>query len=469
MDFTLEELISLLWKRIVLIVLCTIAGLCLAFVLSRYMIKPSYTASVQMYVNPNDSESSANLNELNYAQKVVNTYISFLQTKQFYKQVVEKSELNFTPDKLKNMTHIQSVNNTEIFEISVTADHPYEAFRFVEVMQEIVPELIQSIKTGTKIRIVDPAVMPEKPSAPNIMVNTMVGGASGLLASIIGSIIWEIINIKVNNKEDLLKRYELPILGMIPSFEERKNTKETWHKLITWIRTRKWERKNDYLLNDNSNFIITEAYKTLRTNLRFTLRGSGCKKIIVSSPTPEDGKTTTSINLAIAIAQTGAKVLVMDCDLRKGRIHQYFKIKNTLGLSDILSGMVDEKKIIKETEQNNINVIPLGRIPPNPTELLASTQMEELLGKLDQLYDYIIIDTPPVNIVSDALSLTKLTDGVLIVVREGVTTYPNISGAINKYEFAQANILGFVINGISLHRGNKSKSNYYYQHASRDD
>lgn len=469
MDFSLEEIVSILLKRIWLIVLITIAGFFVAFAISSYIIRPSYTASVQMYVNPNDSDASANLNELYYAQKVVNTYISFLQTKTFYKQVATESNLSFTPQQIKDMTKIQAVNNTEIFEISVTSYDSDASYRLAEVMQDIVPDLIRSIKSGAEISIVDPAVFPKAPSGPNILMNSMLGGITGLLGSVLGFILWEIINIRVKNKEDLLKRYKLPVLGMIPDFDNNHKTKKIWNKMLYFLKTRKTEPRKEHFMNENTKFIITEAYKSLRINLRFTLRDNGCKKVIVSSPTPEDGKSTTSVNLAIAVAQTGAKVLIMDCDLRKGRLHNYFNIKNVPGLSDTLSGMTGDKEVIRETMQENIHVMTMGVVPPNPTELLASTQMEELLKKLEKQYDYIIIDTPPINIVSDMLSLVKLVDGVLLVVREGVTTYPNISCAINKYEFAQANVLGFVINGVSLRGGTKLKSKYYYYQSSEKD
>jgi len=127
-----------------------------------------------------------------------------------------------------------------------------------------------------------------------------------------------------------------------------------------------------------------------------------------------------------------------------------------------LSGMINELDVIRKTKYENLYVIPLGTIPPNPTELLASKQMEEVIARLEKSYDYIIIDSPPVNVVSDALSLVKMVDGVVIVVREGSTSHPNINNAMTKYILAEANILGFVINGVSLERGKKSKSQYYY-------
>ncbi len=146
MEFTLKEIFEIFMKRIVFITVCTIGGLCVSFLYSKYIIKPTYVASVQMYVNSNDSTSSADLNELNYAQKVVTTYISFLQTKKFYEQFIEESNLRLSREQLKNMTNIESINNTEIFEISVSSMNPNDSFLLVKSMEKIAPELIMKGK-----------------------------------------------------------------------------------------------------------------------------------------------------------------------------------------------------------------------------------------------------------------------------------------------------------------------------------
>ncbi|MBH1939402.1 polysaccharide biosynthesis tyrosine autokinase [Mobilitalea sibirica] len=463
MELTLEQTIKLLLKKIWFIVISIFAGLCVCYLISSYVMKPSYTASVQMYVNPNDTTSSANLNELNYAQKVVNTYIGFLQTKDFYSKIARESNLAYTPDYLKRMTTIEAVNNTEIFEISVTTNDPMDSFRLVEVMQDMVPVHIKNIKDTSKISIVDPVVIPTSPSSPNIILNTIIGGFIGLFGSVFLIILWEMFDVRVKSQEELAKRYQIPVLGVIPNFDKEKKKKITFRSFLSLLKRSKKSENEAICLNENTKFIITEAYKSFRTNLRFALRGNGCKKIVINSPNPEDGKSTTSVNLAITIAQTGSKVLLMDCDLRKGRIHSFTKVRSAPGISDALSGMVSENDVIQETKYKNLHVMSMGTIPPNPNELLVSVQMEEVLAKLEKVYDYILMDSPPINVVSDALSLVKLSSGVIIVVREGITTYPNIVSALNKYSFANANILGFVMNGVSFQHHNKKKSNYYYR------
>lgn len=462
MEFTLKEVVEIVRKRLVLITISTLVGIIMFFVFSKFIIKPTYTASVLMYVDYNDSTSSANLNELNYAQKVVTTYINFLQTQVFYKQVVDESNLEYSPKELMDMTQIESISNTEIFQISVTSPSPDDSFELVELMQKIAPELIKSIKGTAQIRIVDPVVIPMSPSSPNIGMNTLVGGVMGLIVSILGVFMWEIIDINVKSKEDLLNRYELPILGAIPNFNVYKKRNYKLQKLFPSLRNNNKQLTNLIDNIDNkTKFVITEAYKSFRINLRFTLHSDECKKVLISSPNPQDGKSTISANLAITIAETGARVLLIDCDLRKGRVHTIFHLKNAPGLSDTLSGMINVSYVIRKTNFSNLQLITMGTIPPNPTELLASVQMEELIKRLSMEYDYIILDTPPVNVVSDPLSLVKMVDGVVIVVRENMTSHPSIVSSVTKYEFVEAKILGFVVNGITLNQREKSSTPYY--------
>ena len=462
MEYSLTDILAILIKRLVLIAICTFIGFSSFFVVNKYITKPIYTASVQLYVNPNESTYSADLNELNYAKQVITTYVYFLRTKVFYNKVLDECKLNYSADQLSAMTTITQISNTEIFQISVTSQNPADSYQLVDAMQKVAPILIKSIKDTAEISVVDPGVLPLGPSGPNINFNSLVGGILGFLFSAIASLLWEIIDANVKNQEDLIKKYRIPVIGSIPNYYNGKLRRLKIFNHIPFLRKRFMKRNRVRGINDEKKFEVTEAYKELRTNLRFTLLKNECKTIIVSSPVPEDGKSTTSTNIGISIAQTGARVLLIDCDLRKGKIHSFFNIKAKPGISDVLSGMLNEKDAIQNTQYDNLHVITMGSIPPNPSELLGSKQMEEFLKRMEKDFDYIIIDTPPVNVVSDVLSFAKLADGIIIVVREGVTSHPSISNALTKYKLADASILGFVLNGFTLNQGIKTKSHYYY-------
>ncbi|MBQ7822472.1 MAG: CpsD/CapB family tyrosine-protein kinase [Clostridia bacterium] len=221
-------------------------------------------------------------------------------------------------------------------------------------------------------------------------------------------------------------------------------------------------------VDSTTNFQITEAYKALRTNVQFSVAGSEskCKRIAITSALPKEGKTITTINLAVTFAQTDARVLIIDCDMRRPRIHRYYDLESRVGLSNILSGMCTLTEAIKQTNRPNLHVIPAGLIPPNPAELIASENMKKMLDELSEVYDYIIIDTPPVNIVTDALSLVPYVDGTIIVVRSAQSTHPETKKVLTKFEYANAPVLGFVLNNVisSSTKGYTSKyRNYSYR------
>ncbi len=197
-----------------------------------------------------------------------------------------------------------------------------------------------------------------------------------------------------------------------------------------------------------NRFSVVESYKTLRTNLQFSMTKKGCNAIIITSTMPRDGKSTVAANTAVAFAQTDIKVLIIDCDMRKPRINKFFNIPAVPGLSNVLAGLCEAKESIHASEYKNLSIIPSGILPPNPAELLMSTAMEELMDALRLEYDLIILDTPPVNIVSDALAVTKVTDGVVLVVRHAVTSHPDVEKSIKSLEFVNAKILGIVLNAI---------------------
>lgn len=219
----------------------------------------------------------------------------------------------------------------------------------------------------------------------------------------------------------------------------------------------------DLALSPSLKFKVEEAYKSIRANITFSLMKKGCKKIVLTSSVAGEGKTTTTINLAVSFAQAGQRVLLIDGDLRKPKIHQYFSISNTPGLTDYLGSTVSTVKadkvdlfsIVHATEYENLSVICSGSIPPNPAEILSSEPMADFLNDVSSDFDYIIIDTPPINIVSDALPLIRESDGVVLVIRYNQSTHPEVEKAIAALEFIDAKVLGFIVNFVETKSGGK--------------
>ena len=217
------------------------------------------------------------------------------------------------------------------------------------------------------------------------------------------------------------------------------------------------EQNKKRILNQSSSFDVVESYKDIRTNIVFSLPKQGCKVIAVSSSIQGEGKSTTCFNLALTFAEIGSKVLVVDCDLRRPNIANLLGIDKGVGLSNVL---VNDKKIdqiINRNVYHGVDVISSGVIPPNPAELLASDAMKNLLDELKNDYDYIFFDTPPITIVTDTLLLTKITDGIIIVVRQDVVDKRAVAETVSKIKFANAKILGFILNDVKY-----SKTGYRY-------
>ncbi len=206
-------------------------------------------------------------------------------------------------------------------------------------------------------------------------------------------------------------------------------------------------RNEKRIIGTETPFEVIEAYKALRTNIMFSLsKEKGCRTLVITSATSGEGKTTTSINIAISFAQTGAKVLLVDCDLRAPRVHKYLKITHEKGLSNVLAGFDKLDDCIVKTEQENLDCVVSGPVPPNPVELISSEAMKEFASSVEGKYDYVIFDTPPINIVTEAALLSKLATGVIMVARQKYTMFKMVERALNSLAFAEANVIGFILN-----------------------
>ena len=218
------------------------------------------------------------------------------------------------------------------------------------------------------------------------------------------------------------------------------------------------------LLTASSTFAVKEAYNSIRTNLLFTQQGEKCPIFVVTSPIANNGKTINSANLAINFAQMGKKTLVIDADMRNPSLHKLFSLSSRNGLSEILAGLTDNITVTK-TDIENLSVLTSGKIPPNPTELLSSPRMDKLLDFVKEHYDCVFIDTPPVNIVTDATVFSQKATGYVIIVKTDTTNIPELKTTVSTLQGINANILGFILNDAN---SEKKKYYSYYRKYSRN-
>jgi capsular exopolysaccharide synthesis family protein len=296
------------------------------------------------------------------------------------------------------------------------------------------------------IWVVKEAQVPGAPSRPNKRRNLLLGLALGLCGGIGLAFLVEYLDNTIKSQIEMEERYKLPVLGTIEMFKENKSSIESH-------------------IIEHPLSPLAENYRLIRTGLMLSAAEHPPRSILVTSMGAGDGKTTTSLNLARVLTQEGKSVLIIDCDLRKPRMHSLLEMENKIGLSNYLTGNCDEA-VIQDVPGEQIKLISSGPKPPNPAELLHSGKMEEILRQMTARFDFIILDCSPVQSVTDSLALSHLVEGTLIVIRFGKTTYDMVESGLKKFANVQANLLGFVLNGI---KASDVRGYYYYGYESYYD
>lgn len=470
-----------LWKWKFLIVFGAVFGAALCFAYLWFCITPLYEASVTLYVNNSSSkEGSASItqSDLYASTQLVDTYAAIILSDAILEDVIRDVSLDMTIDELAELLEIKSVNDTEVFKVTVLYSEPETAARIVDSIAGIAPARITSIVKGSSVTVINYARVPEKIAYPNYVKNTLAGFAAGGILLVGCLILMDVMNTCVRASSDF-SRWQYPLLVSIPDFMDKKQSgyygMDTDNKRSikrNKENRRKEEIRNDKkrssgnicILNENTPFAVQEAYKTLRTNVIYSSPDQEKKIIILTSSQQGEAKTTTAINLAIAFAQNQSRVLLMDCDLRLPTIEKRLGIKRVPGLTDLMLGIETDENVLSELK-NGLHVLPSGTIPPNPTEMLGSKKMEQILNQLTQNYDYIIMDTPPLETMPDAAILTKYATDIILVVRQNTTERAEIDGVIKKLELAKARILGFVFTCVTENeRPSYGKNGYGYRY-----
>ncbi len=321
------------------------------------------------------------------------------------------------------------------------------------------------------IKILDKALVPRAPFSPNTKRNILLALFFGLFMGMGLAFGLEYLDNSVKGPEDVEKLVGLPSLGVIPylspdgmgSREGYGNSKYKYSYSDGKEGPMLTKAKSIELINElYPQFYISEDYRTVRTSILLSSATTPPKAITFSSSLPQEGKTATVANIAVAFSQLKKDVLVLDADLRKPRLHRIFKIRNHAGLSSYLTGRSDFKEVTQHTSIDNIWLIPSGPLPPNPAELLDSEKMKELLEEAKSRFDFVLIDTPPVLAVIDPVITSSLSDGTVFVVKAGVTSRKPFLKAVEEFEKAKSRIIGVLFNEIKIKKEGYHSS--YYRH-----
>jgi tyrosine-protein kinase Etk/Wzc len=306
------------------------------------------------------------------------------------------------------------------------------------------------------VSILDPAIVPQSPTNTNNRVKVVsIGFILGLILGVFATITVEFLDTTVKSEEDVKSNLKITVLGVSPliEFDEKyeyldyKKAKEVDSILVT---------------HDYSPTPIGEAYRALRTNLMFSRRTGHNQTLMITSPSPEDGKSFTISNLSITMAQQGARVLLVDADLRRGVLHNTFACQKSPGLTEILTSRSHLMEALNETHVPNLFLVSCGNLIPNPSELLGSSRMMDFFHEVRERFDVIFFDTPPLGTVTDATVVGSQVDGVAIVLRSGKTDFREAQKSIELLENVSANIIGVILNGLEVEASRYKYSYYHY-------
>jgi exopolysaccharide transport family protein len=308
--------------------------------------------------------------------------------------------------------------------------------------------LTEDMKTGN-IRVIDRAEVSKNPVKPRKRRNLLLAVIVGLLTGTGLAFFFEYLDNTIKIPEDVKRHLKIPYLGPVPLFEPASKGNPGG------------DMNQELVTHHDPKSTASESYRGIRTNILFSAAESAPQVILITSAGPREGKTTTTLNLGITMAQAGSKVLLLDCDMRRPKLHKAFSLAKDRGISNLLVGGKAQDGALRHTPVPNLDVIPCGPIPPNPSEMLGSKRMSDLLHRLRKEYAHILIDSPPSTAVTDSAVLSKSVDGVVLVIRAGDTAREMVKNGIGQFEAVGAHILGAILNGVDIGR---DKYYYYYQY-----
>ena len=305
-------------------------------------------------------------------------------------------------------------------------------------------QLAQAVQVGN-ISVADPAIRPLGPYSPNRKITLIMGGLLGLFLGVGFAFFLEYLDDTIRMPDDINDRLDAALLGVIPQFAKARGSKMP-----------------PIVLQDKSRSSPAEAYRSLRTNLLFSDMSNPPKTIVVTSAGPQEGKSLTIVNLSVAMAQAGQNVLLVDADLRRPMLHRVFNVERSKGLSTVLAGELTIDETVVKTDIPNLSVLTSGALPSNPSEILGSLQMKELISQTREQYDIVLFDSAPTLTMADTPVLCSEVDGVLLIINAGNTTRKALGMTIEQLELVEARILGVVLNNVDFRRDRYYYYYYYY-------
>ncbi|MHA7289660.1 tyrosine-protein kinase domain-containing protein [Arthrobacter sp. MDT3-24] len=444
----LGDYLRILRRNWMVIVAAMLAGVLVSAGASA-LVQPTYTASTQLFVAIQNSGSAQELQQGNtFSQARVQSYVKTVTTPVVLQPAIDSLGLEITAEELAQQVTATSDLNTVLINISVDDASPVQAAALAKAIASSLIAAIETLerpKNGgsspVNMSVVTPAEAPKYPSAPNTRLNVLLGLLIGIAIGTTSAILRTTLDNRLRGEADLRRVTPAPLLGGI-AFDQDASRKP----LLTQAAPQSPR---------------AESFRQLRTNLQFANISGRAKSVLVTSSLPGEGKSTTATNLAIALAQAGQTVCLVDADLRRPMVNEYLGLDRNAGLTSALLGLAEVNDLLQLWGDDSLYVLTSGQIPPNPSELLGSQEMQQLIVGLEQVFDTIIIDAPPLLPVTDAAVLAQHVGGVVVVVGSQKLKVQDLEKSLNALDMVGANLLGVVMNRLPV-KGPDSYSYTYY-------
>lgn len=424
-------------------------GLCVgASIVLTYTATPQYESSVTFFVSTSANADGTALQADQYAQRRVNSYVGLLTSEKLAQSVIDNAHLDMTVSQVTGSIAAAADLNTVLLTATVTNSSPERSLAIATAISTQFGQMVAQLdnhgspeNANVVLNVVSGPTLNPVPVSPRKTLNIGLGVLLGLALGLAAAILREVLDNTVRSPQVLRTMSEAPVLGVIAAD--------------------RGSRKSPLIVDNHARSVRAEAFRQLRTNLQFIDAARPVGVLVVTSSIANEGKSTTAINLAVSFSDSGRRVLLIEADLRRPRVAEYLGLEGAVGLTNVLVGQAAIDDVLQPWGRGGLTVLPSGTIPPNPSELMGSPLMAELIIQLRKSFDMIIIDTPPVLPVTDAAVASRLVDGVVVVVRYGKTTRNQVSTALRSLTAVDARVLGTVLT-MSPVKGAEAYSAYGY-------
>ncbi|HHV25843.1 MAG TPA: polysaccharide biosynthesis tyrosine autokinase [Tissierellia bacterium] len=438
-EISLRDYFLILKKRRFLIIIITVLAILAANIGTKIIVKPEYKSSTTLIIKGSEKvDSESDQSYLN--EKLIKTYSEIVNSRLIKAEVGKNLNIDLNTKDIIQKVDVEIIPDTDILKIEVTGSKAELVAKVADEIANVSAKEAKNMISIEKVEVVDEAQVPKRALNSNTKKNTIIGLILGLVISIFLAFLFEYLDNTIRTPKDISRHLRLLSIGILPRVEE----------LVVF---------------EKPNSFESESYRILNTNIQAIKRNKDIRTILITSSNSDEERDIVSINMGLAMAEKGDKVLLIDGNLRDSKLHTILNIDNKKGLSNILNEDLNYEEVInRHGTEKNLHIITSGSDISNPSELLAKDKMEDLIKELKNEYDTIILNSPAIGAISDALTLSTISDGTILVCEAEKTEVEDVKKGKEILEKAEANILGIVLNKVDVEKDSYYK--YYYKNYS---